>query len=630
MGQTTARRTHPDRPPAARAHPPGARRARSHPVPLRARASAAAHRGGGGVRPLSVAENPAEPAWRRIGLHVARVPRSAAASLPIPCSCSPAVPGRPRAISTPRCRGLRAHQPRSRHRARRPARHGALEPARSAPRTEDTPVPGLSDAQIAGETRDCLAAGLPARTPALYTTSIAVQDLEQVRRALGYGRIDLYGVSYGTRVAQQYLRRYPATVRAVILDGVLPPTLAMGPQVASMRSAHCAALRALRQPRPPAKRAFRIRRRTTPPCAPRWRGGAPVRTARTRRRAGLRHSSSAADQLAMVLRLASYSSDYSALLPLLLHAARRKRGLRAARRTVPALRAGLRGTWPPACTTAWCAPRTCPSTTRTRSTARRWRNLHGCHPGRRTGSRLQCLAARACGCGLARAAAQQRAGAAALGQRRPGDPARVRRAGRDGLHAALQIVLAGFAHGQLTAPAWAACWRSSSKRKRGGAGHQLHRPGPADAVLPHAQRAGAMIEAAQLTKHFGSVAAVRDVSLVAQDGRITGLLGPNGAGKSTTLRMLYTVLRPDGGDALIDGHSAVHAPAGGRAPPGGAHPRRGHLPEPHRAREHPVLRRATWSAHARGRARAPAELIRCWRCRSSPIAAPRGSRRASA
>ena len=69
-----------------------------------------------------------------------------------------------------------------------------------------------------------------------------------------------------------------------------------------------------------------------------------------------------------------------------------------------------------------------------------------------------------------------------------------------------------------------------------------------------------MIEATQLYKHFGAVTAVRDVSLRAADGRITGLLGPNGAGKSTTLRMLYTVLRPDAGDALIDGHSAVHTP----------------------------------------------------------------------
>lgn len=66
-----------------------------------------------------------------------------------------------------------------------------------------------------------------------------------------------------------------------------------------------------------------------------------------------------------------------------------------------------------------------------------------------------------------------------------------------------------------------------------------------------------MIEAEGLSKRFGEVAAVRDVSLRALDGRITGLLGPNGAGKSTTLRMLYTVLRPDAGDARIDGISVV-------------------------------------------------------------------------
>ena len=65
-----------------------------------------------------------------------------------------------------------------------------------------------------------------------------------------------------------------------------------------------------------------------------------------------------------------------------------------------------------------------------------------------------------------------------------------------------------------------------------------------------------MIEARHLHKRFGAVTAVQDVSLTARDGRITGLLGPNGAGKSTTLRMLYTVLQPDSGDAFIDGISA--------------------------------------------------------------------------
>jgi sodium transport system ATP-binding protein len=64
-----------------------------------------------------------------------------------------------------------------------------------------------------------------------------------------------------------------------------------------------------------------------------------------------------------------------------------------------------------------------------------------------------------------------------------------------------------------------------------------------------------MIEARGLRKTFGSVIAVSDVGFTARDARITGLLGPNGAGKSTTLRILYTVLRPDAGDALIDGMS---------------------------------------------------------------------------
>jgi sodium transport system ATP-binding protein len=74
-----------------------------------------------------------------------------------------------------------------------------------------------------------------------------------------------------------------------------------------------------------------------------------------------------------------------------------------------------------------------------------------------------------------------------------------------------------------------------------------------------------VIEAQRLEKHFGALTAVREVSLRAADGRITGLLGPNGAGKSTTLRMLYTVLSPDRGDALIDGASAVREPLAARA-----------------------------------------------------------------
>ena len=72
------------------------------------------------------------------------------------------------------------------------------------------------------------------------------------------------------------------------------------------------------------------------------------------------------------------------------------------------------------------------------------------------------------------------------------------------------------------------------------------------------------LEARGLFKSFGQVAAVRGVSFTARNGQITGLLGPNGAGKSTTLRMLYTVLKPDAGDALIDGGSVVADPLAAR------------------------------------------------------------------
>lgn len=69
-----------------------------------------------------------------------------------------------------------------------------------------------------------------------------------------------------------------------------------------------------------------------------------------------------------------------------------------------------------------------------------------------------------------------------------------------------------------------------------------------------------MIQVQGLSKSFGDVKAVQNVSFSAPDGRITGLLGPNGAGKSTTLRMLYTLLKPDSGTAQIDGFDIRQSP----------------------------------------------------------------------
>ncbi len=68
-----------------------------------------------------------------------------------------------------------------------------------------------------------------------------------------------------------------------------------------------------------------------------------------------------------------------------------------------------------------------------------------------------------------------------------------------------------------------------------------------------------MIEVKNLYKAFGPVVAVEDVSFTAANGAITGLLGPNGAGKTTTLRMLYTLLQPGRGSAVIDGYDTASA-----------------------------------------------------------------------
>jgi pimeloyl-ACP methyl ester carboxylesterase len=69
--------------------------------------------------------------------------------------------------------------------------------------------------------------------PTYFTTSVAVRDLEALRVALGYDAFNMYGISYGTRVAQHYARRYPDSTRTVIIDGVVPPQLPLGPDIAT-------------------------------------------------------------------------------------------------------------------------------------------------------------------------------------------------------------------------------------------------------------------------------------------------------------------------------------------------------------------------------------------------------------
>ncbi len=65
--------------------------------------------------------------------------------------------------------------------------------------------------------------------PTLYTTQAAANDLDHVRQALGYQKINLLGVSYGTRLALVYLRQYPNRARTLTLDGVSPTDWELGP-----------------------------------------------------------------------------------------------------------------------------------------------------------------------------------------------------------------------------------------------------------------------------------------------------------------------------------------------------------------------------------------------------------------
>lgn len=81
----------------------------------------------------------------------------------------------------------------------------------------------LTPAAIEARYRQCLAKY--DADPRLYTTPIAMDDIDDVRQHLGYPQINLWGGSYGTRAALVYLRRHEAHVRTVTLDGVAPPDM---------------------------------------------------------------------------------------------------------------------------------------------------------------------------------------------------------------------------------------------------------------------------------------------------------------------------------------------------------------------------------------------------------------------
>ncbi|MCP5180030.1 MAG: alpha/beta fold hydrolase [Pseudomonadales bacterium] len=96
--------------------------------------------------------------------------------------------------------------------------------------------------EIIRRTRACLG-GLD-YDPRQFTTSVAVTDLEALRETLGYRQWNVYGISYGTRVAQHYARRYPAQVRSLVIDGIVPVGTRLGANVVLNSQAALERLRA--------------------------------------------------------------------------------------------------------------------------------------------------------------------------------------------------------------------------------------------------------------------------------------------------------------------------------------------------------------------------------------------------
>ena len=269
---------------------------------------------------LRVPENPQQPDGRQIGLHVARVPAISRRKQPDPLFVLAGGPGAAAGAFYASVAGAFARILRERDIVLVDQRGTGGSNALECPESEDL-TGRASDAETAASTRACLALLAPRADVRYYTTSLAVRDLEQVRAALGYERINLYGSSYGTRVAQHYLRHFPARTRSVILDGVVPVAQPVGP------SAAIDAEGALE----------RILRRCAQDSACRERFGDPASDYHAVR-AALRVSTVpisvrdpttgddrsfefGADHLASVLRLLSYTSEYAALLPLVLHAA---------------------------------------------------------------------------------------------------------------------------------------------------------------------------------------------------------------------------------------------------------------------------------------------------------------------
>lgn len=268
---------------------------------------------------LEVAENPAEPDGRKIRMHVAIVPAAGRDAEPDPLFFFAGGPGQ---AASEAYVGLRPILSKIRRK-----RDIVLVDQRGTGKSNplDCPVeePGLDTnidiEQILQQTRSCLDA--LDGDPRYYTTTIAMQDYDSVRRAMGYEQINLLGISYGTRAAQNYLKQFPQTVRSVILDSVVPPDLILGDEHAEMLDravyrvlADCAGDSACNERFPDLRQNLNFLLDQLHQEAP------PVRIVHPT--SGEEHEfAMQPDVMAAALRFLSYSSRTQALLPLLIHEA---------------------------------------------------------------------------------------------------------------------------------------------------------------------------------------------------------------------------------------------------------------------------------------------------------------------
>ncbi len=179
---------------------------------------------------LGVPEDRAQPQGRSLDLAVALVPSRSKQPQPDPVFMLAGGPGQSAREAFPSVAGAFRELLRERDVVLVDQRGtGGSNPihCRAPGDAEAKDAPALADPEAARRfAAECLD-GLDA-DPRFYTTSDAVLDLEAVRAAIGAGQVNLVGISYGTRVALEYLRRFPERVRSVVLDGVVPPELALG------------------------------------------------------------------------------------------------------------------------------------------------------------------------------------------------------------------------------------------------------------------------------------------------------------------------------------------------------------------------------------------------------------------